>query len=59
MHELLTRLLQANLAGTAAILLVLLLRRPLRALVGARIGYALWLLVPLMTAMSFAPAPAA
>lgn len=39
-------LLESTLAGTAAILLVLALRRPLRRLSGAGPAYALWMLVP-------------
>src|SRR5690242_2083907 len=40
--ELMSGLLNANIAGAAAVLLVLALRRPVRARVGARAAYALW-----------------
>lgn len=40
-------LVKLNLAMGTAILLVALLRRPLRALFGATIAYAIWLLVPI------------
>jgi len=39
-------LLRAQLAATAAVLLVLLLRGPVRRLIGARLAYRLWALVP-------------
>lgn len=39
-------LLQATLLGSAAILLVLLARKPLRRAFGARVAYAAWWLVP-------------
>lgn len=55
MHDLLTQLLQVNLAAVAAIVGVLLLRKSVRAGFGARIGYGLWLLVPLAAAASLAP----
>lgn len=44
--DLLGLLLETTLALTAAALLVLLLRRPLRRVIGARGAYALWLLLP-------------
>ncbi len=55
MHDLLTQLLQANLAAAAAIAVVLILRRGVRVAFGAQIAYALWLLVPLAAAASLAP----
>ncbi len=44
--ELVLLLLRLNLAAGAAILLVLVLRVPMRRIFGARIAYALWLIVP-------------
>jgi beta-lactamase regulating signal transducer with metallopeptidase domain len=55
MPELLTKLLQVNLAAGAAILLVLVMRKSARSMFGARTAYALWLLVPLAAAASLAP----
>lgn len=55
MSEFLTGLIQVNLAASAAILLILVLRRPVRDLFGAQAAYALWLLAPLIIAISFAP----
>ena len=40
--DLLQLLVQSTIASSAAILLVLVLRRPLRAAFGAGIAYALW-----------------
>jgi bla regulator protein BlaR1 len=45
------------LVATAAILLVLLLRKSVRARFGANVAYALWALVPLATATALLPAP--
>ncbi|GGA67400.1 hypothetical protein GCM10011521_01880 [Arenimonas soli] len=45
-RDLLMLLTEATIAGTAAIALVLLLRRPLRAWFGVGAVYAAWLLVP-------------
>jgi len=45
--DLLALLLRANLAIGAAVILALLLRRPIRNLFGARAAYALWLIAPL------------
>jgi beta-lactamase regulating signal transducer with metallopeptidase domain len=53
--ELLLALARANLAAGAAILLVLILRRPARRLFGAEIAYALWALPPLVAIGSIAP----
>ena len=44
--ELLGTLVEATLATSAAVVLVLLFRRRLRDVFGARIAYAAWLLVP-------------
>ncbi|MGZ5987292.1 MAG: M56 family metallopeptidase, partial [Caulobacteraceae bacterium] len=51
-------LLHANLAGSAAILLVLLLRRPVRLRFGPMAAYGLWLAAPLCVAASLLPAHA-
>lgn len=55
--DLLDTLARANLAAAAAILLVLLTRRPVRRLFDARAAYALWLTVPLAVAASLLPRP--
>ena len=57
MHDLLHTLLFATLASSAAITLILLVRKPLRRWLGARVAYALWLLVPLATLVPLLPAP--
>lgn len=54
--ELLDWLAEATLATSAAIVLVLLLRRPLRALSGAGAAYAAWGLVPAVLLASLLPA---
>jgi beta-lactamase regulating signal transducer with metallopeptidase domain len=54
--------IEITAAVTAALVLVFILRRPVRALFGARAAYCLWLLVPavvLAVALPRAPAPAA
>jgi beta-lactamase regulating signal transducer with metallopeptidase domain len=48
--------LRAQLAGSLAITLVLLLRRPTRQLVGPQLAYGLWLLVPAAAIASLFPA---
>src|SRR5689334_17651097 len=48
-------LIKLNLAMAAAIVLVALLRRPLRNMFGAPIAYAVWFLVPIAGAASFFP----
>jgi TonB family protein len=55
--EILRALLEAALAGTAAVALLLCLRRPLRARFGARVAYQAWLLVPLSILAVWLPAP--
>jgi beta-lactamase regulating signal transducer with metallopeptidase domain len=52
----LTALLRANLAASAAILLILLLRRPVRDRFGSLAAYGLWLAAPIWAAASFLPA---
>lgn len=49
-------LLRVNLAIGAAILLVLVLRGPVRALLGARAAYGLWLIAPLAALAVLLPA---
>src|SRR5690606_5125961 len=49
-------LVEATLASTAAIVLVLLLRRPLRKAFGARVAYAAWGLVPVSLLAILIPA---
>jgi beta-lactamase regulating signal transducer with metallopeptidase domain len=55
--DLLRALAIATVASSVAVLLVALLRKPLRAAVGARAAYWLWLLVPAATLASLLPAP--
>ena len=52
-------LLRLTLLASAAIIVVIALRAPVRRLAGARLAYGLWLLVPLVMAAAFAPAPPA
>lgn len=58
-NELLRALLETALASSAAVVLVLLVRRPLRRRFGAGAGYASWLCVPAATLAVLLPAPAA
>src|SRR5687768_16699145 len=55
--ELLQALLTSAIASSAAVLLVGLLRKPLRAATGARASFWLWLLVPVVVLASLLPAP--
>ncbi len=55
MSEIALRFLFANLAASGAILLVIALRKRARVMFGARLAYALWLLVPLAIAASQLP----
>jgi len=55
MSDLLITLAKLNLAAAAAILIVLVLRRPILRLFGAQAVYALWLIVPLAAAASLLP----
>lgn len=57
--ETLRTLALSTLASSAAILVVLLLRKPLRLRFGAQIAYALWALVPLAALVALLPAPVA
>jgi bla regulator protein blaR1 len=50
-------LADTNLALAVAIVLLALARRPLRAVAGARVAYALWLLVPALLLAVWLPAP--
>lgn len=54
--DLLPFLAKANLVLAAAVVLVLLLRRPVRAAFGARSAYALWLIAPLSILALLIPA---
>uniref|UniRef100_B0SZY3 Peptidase M56 BlaR1 n=1 Tax=Caulobacter sp. (strain K31) TaxID=366602 RepID=B0SZY3_CAUSK len=54
--DLLSLLVRANLALGAAVLLALILRRPVRNLFGARAAYALWLVAPLAVLAVLLPA---
>lgn len=54
--ELILFLAKANLAMAAAVLLVLALRKPVRAAFGARSAYALWLIAPLSILALLIPA---
>ena len=55
MSAFLLLLVKVNLAMAAAIILVSLLRRPLRAIFGAPIAYAIWFLVPVAGMASLLP----
>ncbi|HEY7871115.1 MAG TPA: TonB family protein [Rudaea sp.] len=57
--DILYRLALSAFASTAAIALILILRKPLRQRFGAQAAYALWALVPLSAAMVLLPAPVA
>jgi beta-lactamase regulating signal transducer with metallopeptidase domain len=54
--DLILFLLEANLALAAAVLLILVLRKPVRAMFGARSAYALWLVAPLSILALLVPA---
>lgn len=54
--DMILALLRANLAGGAAILLVMALRAPARRVFGAHLAYGLWLMVPAAAAGALAPA---
>lgn len=55
--EMLRMLWETTLATSAACLLALALRRPVRRLAGARVGYALWAMVPAAAIAVLLPAP--
>src|SRR5580700_9915515 len=55
--SLLHALIGATVASSMAILLVGVLRLPLRAVVGTRAAYWLWLLIPAMVAATLLPVP--
>lgn len=57
-HELLQMLIEATIASSIAMILVLALRLPMRRMFGAQVAYMLWLLVPLMLAATLLPAGA-
>jgi beta-lactamase regulating signal transducer with metallopeptidase domain len=54
--DLLAFLLRANLALAAAVMLALVLRKPVRAAFGARAAYGLWLIAPLAVIAMLLPA---
>src|SRR6476469_5790483 len=58
-NDLLRELMQATLATSVAIVLLLALRRPLRARYGARLAYGAWLLVPVAMIAVWLPAASA
>ncbi|HEV7692574.1 MAG TPA: M56 family metallopeptidase [Hyphomonadaceae bacterium] len=55
MSEIALKCLAANIGASLAILAVLALRKPVRAMSGASLAYALWLLVPLVAFASLLP----
>lgn len=55
-HDILLQLGTATLAASAAIILVLLTRKPIAKLFGPHIAYAFWLMVPVAAIASFIPA---
>jgi bla regulator protein BlaR1 len=57
--ELVRILMLATLASSIAMLLVLVVRKPMRGRFGARAAYALWILVPLSALVVILPAPIA
>jgi beta-lactamase regulating signal transducer with metallopeptidase domain len=57
-NELVSVLAMTSLAISAGILLMLVLRRPLRKLLGATVVYQAWLLVPALMAVPLLPRPA-
>ena len=57
--DLITLLWHATLASSIAIVLVLLLRKPLRHRFGAQVAYSLWAFVPVAIGVSLVPAPVA
>jgi beta-lactamase regulating signal transducer with metallopeptidase domain/biopolymer transport protein ExbD len=54
--ELLSTLLAANIAASAAIVLVMLIRKPVRQMIGARLSYWLWLIPVLAGLATLLPA---
>src|SRR5882724_3266355 len=58
-HDLLGTLMLSTLASSAAMLLVLALRKPMRRQFGAHATYALWMLAPLSAVIALLPAPMA
>jgi bla regulator protein blaR1 len=57
--ELMRVLLLSTIASSFAMLLVLVLRKPMRIFLGTRAAYALWTLVPLSALVFMLPAPVA
>jgi beta-lactamase regulating signal transducer with metallopeptidase domain len=56
-HEITLWLLRSTLSTSLALILIGVLRRPLRALFGAEISYRHWLLVPASLLVSLLPSP--
>lgn len=59
MADVLLGLIRLNLAASAAILLLLVLRKPAQRIFGPEVAYGLWLVAPLAAIASLAPAPMA
>ena len=57
--DLLTLLWHATLASSIAMVLVLILRKPMRNRFGAHVAYSLWMLVPVAIGVALVPAPIA
>src|SRR5262245_25158422 len=55
MHELLRTLIELTIVSSGAVVIVLAVRRPLRRVFGARLGYAAWLLVPIAIVAALLP----
>ncbi|MGC3982629.1 MAG: M56 family metallopeptidase [Steroidobacteraceae bacterium] len=55
--DLLHTLVNATLVSSVAVLLIAIVRKPIRAIFGARVAYWLWLLVPVSTFAVLIPAP--
>lgn len=56
--DLFRELLESSIAGSAALILVLLVRKPLRLWLGARAAYSFWALAPMAMLATLIPAPA-
>jgi TonB family protein len=56
--DLLRQLLESCVAGSVALILILLVRKPLRLGLGARAAYAFWALAPMAILATLVPAPA-
>lgn len=56
--DLFDELWRSSIAGTLALLVILLLRKPLRFKLGVRAAYSLWVLAPMAILVTLIPAPA-